>query len=223
MVALAGPLLYLPCAAVLGALAAPPASRFEHTQSMLLTRLTAFDVCAGRLLSWLWPVISALLASCAISLTVQLVRRPLLPGMAAGYTNILTMHLAQLTAALLTGAIGLLIAMRRRPGRVWERGAAAALIGAGLAVVALLLADPAIRRMDDPTWLISSLLLFNPAIAATSALQSDTLRLPWVYDRTVAPEYPFLYPPPLASCAVFAGGALVALGLASVRMRRAYR
>jgi hypothetical protein len=95
MAALVGPLLYMPIAAVLGTFAVPPVSRFEETQSMLLTRLTALDVCAGRFLASLWPVISAILASCAISLAIQLCRR-VTPD---GYTNVLMVHLSASASA----------------------------------------------------------------------------------------------------------------------------
>jgi len=223
MTAIAGPMLYLPCAAMLGAMAVPPVSRFEETQSMLLTRLTPFDLCAGRLIAWLWPVISGLLASCALWLAVQLIWRPLLPGSAAGYGAILMMHLVLISSAAAIGSIGFLLGMRHRPGRVWARGAGVALMAAILAVGGLFLVNPLVRRMDNPTALIDSMLLVNPATAATTALQMDVLRLPWLYERTDAPEYPFAYPPPAASCALFACCAGVALTLASVRHRRAYR
>ena len=62
MASLAGPLLFLPLAAALGALSVPPVSRFEETQSMLLTRLTPLDLCAGRLFAGLWPLIAAILS-----------------------------------------------------------------------------------------------------------------------------------------------------------------
>ena len=96
MLALTAPALCLPLAAVLGALSAPAFSRFEETQSLLLTRLSAFDLCAGRLLAWLWPVISTLLASCALWLTIQVIWRPVPPGGAAGYFAIGMMHLVTL-------------------------------------------------------------------------------------------------------------------------------
>jgi len=223
MAALAGPLLYLPIAAVLGAVAAPPVSRFEETQSMLLTRLTPFDVCAGRLLSWLWPLISALLASCAISLTVQVIWRPLFPGSADGYAAIFVVHLILLASVLAIGAIGFLFAMRRRPGRVLARGTIAALLSAVLAVMGLFLCNPVIGRMENPTGLIYGLLVINPATASAAALRMDVLRVPWLYDRTVAHDFPFSYPPPLASCALFTGIAMAALALSAVRLRRAYR
>jgi hypothetical protein len=90
-------------------------------------------------------------------------------------------------------------------------------------VTALLLANPLIRRMDKPERLIEALLLINPVVAVTSACQLDVLRTEWIYERTDAPEYPFAYPPPLASAGVFVllgGGALT---LSAARIRRAYR
>lgn len=223
MAALVGPLLYLPISAGLGAFAAPPASRFEETQSMLLTHLSPFDVCAGRLLAWMWPVTSSVLASCALVLAGQLASRAILDGSAAGYAAIVAAHAVLLAASFATGAIALLFAVRQRPGRVWARGAVAGLAVAAVALSALFVVNPLVRRMDNPTTLISGALLINPSIAASAAYGMDALRIPWLYERTEAPEYPFSYPPPLASCAVFAGSALVALTISSMRLRRAYR
>jgi hypothetical protein len=223
MAALAGPLIFLPAAALLGSYSVPPASHFEATQSLLLTRLTPFGICAGRLLAQLWPLISGIFASCAVALAVQVIWRPLMPGSPAGYAAILTERLVLLTAVLATGAVGFLAAQRRRPGRNWGRGAGIALAASGLAIGGLLMANPLIRRMDNPTGVIYGALLVNPATAATTALGADILRMGWIYERTDAPEYPFSYPPPLASCAVFAAVAGGAMAAASMRLRRAYR
>lgn len=223
MAAIAGPLLYLPLAAALGALAAPPVSRFEETQAMLLTRLTPLDLCAGRLFAWLWPLISGVLASCAITLTVQLIWRPLMPGFADGYAAIFVMHLVLLTSVVAIGALAFLLAIRRRPGRIWSRGFIAALLASVLAVSGLFLLDPVLRRMDNPTGLIYAALLANPVAASTTSLKTDVLRIRWLYDRTAAHDYPFTYPPPLATCSLFAGLAVAAVGLSAARLRRAYR
>jgi hypothetical protein len=223
MEGLAAPLLYLPLAAALGAFAAPPAARFEETQSMLLTRLSSFDICAGRLMASLWPVISALLASCALTLSAQLVWRVLLPGTTAGYVAIFAMHAVLLASVLAIGAVAMLCALRRRPGRVWARGAGIALAAAGLAICGIFLCNSVILRMDNPTGLIYGLLLVNPATAATSSVGVDVLRQSWLYDRTNAHDFLFVYPPAAATAALFAGGALAALAVASVRLRRAYR
>jgi hypothetical protein len=222
MAALVGPALYLPCGAVLGAFAVPPISRFEETQSALLTRLTPFDVCAGRLAAALWPVISSLLASCAFWLSVQIAWRSA-PGAGSGYLSIFLVHIVLLCAVYMIGAMGFLFALRHRPGRIWGRGA---LFGTGWAVLCLttiLLINPLIRRMDNPTALINAALTINPATAATTALNMDVLRLRWLYDHTDAPEYPFAYPSPLLSSAIFAGIGLAAQGLSALRLRRAYR
>ena len=219
MAALVGPLLYMPISAVLGSFAAPPISRFEETQAMLLTRLSPFDVCAGRLLASLWPVISAILGSFALSLAAQLSRRTTPDG----YTNVLMVHLVLLTSAIAVGAAGQLAAMRIRPGRVLARGIGIATGLAVFSVSGLFLANSTIQRMEDPTRLIYAVLLINPAVAATTALQADVLRIPSIYARTDAHDYPFLYPPPAASCAVFAGCGAVALALSSLWLRRAYR
>lgn len=223
MSSLTGPILYLPVAAVLGALAAPSAAQFAETQSMLLTRLAPIDICVGRVFAWLWPVLSAILGSCALWFTAQLIWRPLLAVSAEGYIAIGVMNLVLMTAALAAGAIAFLFAMRRRPGRVVARGVAAALIASTLALAGLFIANPAIDRMDNPTALIFGLLLVNPATAAATAIHVDSLRLAWLYERTDAPAYPFRYPSPLGSCALFAGCAVGALALSSVRLRRAYR
>lgn len=223
MASLAGPLLFLPVAAALGALSVPPVSRFEETQSMLLTRLTPLDLCAGRLFAGLWPLIAAILASCAILLTVQLIWRPILAGPADGYLAIFVMHLVLLTSAVATGALAFLPAMRRRPGRVWSRGFLAALAAAALAVTGLFLANPILVRRNDPTGLIYGMLLINPVSASAAALHMDILRVPGLYERTNAHDYPFVYPPALGSCALFAAGAAVMLALSAARLRSAYR
>ncbi len=222
MSALTAPLLYLPIAGLCGAFTAPPASRFEETQGMLLTRLTPFDLCAGRLLAGLWPLVGALMASCALGLGVQVAWRPL-PGTSSGYAAILILHLVLITALLSTGATGFLFAIRRRPGRNWGRGGGITLLVTALSLGGLFLFDPVVRQMENPTGIIDGLLLVNPATAATTALGMDVLRLPWIYERTIAPEYPFQYPSPLVSSALFASEALAALALASVILRRAYR
>ena len=218
-----GTLLYMPLAAVLGALACPSESRFEETQSLLLTRLTAVDLCVGRLLAWMWPVISAILASCALSLMIQVGWRPILPSSVYGYLSIGMMHIVLLTAALCFSAIALLFAIRRRPGRAPARGLFAGVAAATLAIGGLFLANSIIPRMDNPAGLINSLLLINPAVAASTSLHVDVLRLNWVYDHTESTAYPFMYPNPVASCSLFMGISLGATGLAAIRLRNAYR
>jgi hypothetical protein len=215
-------LLFLPCAAALGAGAVPGSAETEATQSALLTRLRAFDLCAGRLLAALWPLEATLLASCVFWLAAQAGWR-FVHGPLHGFGPILAAHLVLLCAVIMVGSVGFLCALRRRPGRLWGRGAALALLWAVVCVAALLLCNPQIRRMNDPTRLIEGTLLFNPVVAVATALDLDVLRTNWLYDHTDAPEYPFVYPPPLASASLFALIGLGALGLSALRLRRAYR
>jgi hypothetical protein len=211
--------LFLPCAAVLGAGAVPTTVEFEATQTALMTRLTAFDLCAGRLSAALWPLLAAILASGAFWAVAQACRH-FMPG---GLGALLTAHLVLLCAVGMTGAIGFLSALKRRPGRAWGRGAGAALLTVTLGVTGLFLANPQIRRMDDPTRLIAGALLVNPIAAVATACDLDLLRIPWLYSHTEAHDYPFAYPAPLASAGLFASVGLAAQGLSALRLRRAYR
>lgn len=215
-------LLLLPCAAVLGAGAVPPQSEFEATQTALLTRLTAFDLCAGRLLAGLWPLLSTLLASCAFWLAAQLGWR-FVPGALHGFGPIFVAHLALLCAVFMVGAVGFLFATRLRPGRLWGRGATVALLWALFCMTALFLVSPMLSRLKDPTRLIAGTLLINPVSTITTAFDLDALRTNWLYDQTDAPQYSFAYPPPLASAGLFALIGSGALGLSALRLRRAYR
>lgn len=215
-------LLLLPCAAVLGAWAVPPREEFEATQAALLTRLTAFDLCAGRLFAGLWPLFSTLLASVAFWLAAQLGWR-FQSGAGNGYGPILVAHLVLFGAVFMAGAVGFLFAGRRRPGRVWGRGAFVSLVWCTLCVTGLFAADRWLDRLKDPTGWIDAFLLANPISAVTTALGMDVLRTNWLYDRTVATQSLYAYPSPFASTAVFAALGSISLALAALRLRRAYR
>lgn len=214
--------VFLPCAAILGSQAVPGTEEFEVTQSALLSRLTAFDVCVGRLLANLWPLISATLASCAFWLTTQLIWH-FAPGAGKGYGAIFVVHFVLLSAVFMVSSIGYLFAQRRRPGRVWGAGASAGILCASFCLTALFLANPQIRRMNEPQRLIETTLLINPVSAVATALNSDILRTPYLYDRTVAPEYLFAYPDPIKSSCFFLLVGIIALTFSAVRLRRAYR
>lgn len=224
MEGVSGALILLPMAALLGAQAVPPSSEFEAIQSALLTRLTAFDLVAGRLLAALWPVVSAGLAACAFWLAAQLGWR-FVEGGGRGFVPILLAHLVLLSAVGMIGSLGFLFAQRQRPGRNWGRGAGAALGIAALCVAGILFANPLIVRMQKPGWLIELLLLINPVSAAVTAFgpDFDILRDPWLYDRTNAHDYQFAYPPAWATVSVFLLIGSVCLCLAASRLRRAYR
>ncbi|MCS6775930.1 MAG: hypothetical protein RMJ43_07290 [Chloroherpetonaceae bacterium] len=215
-------LIFLPCAAILGAYAVPAREEFEVTQSALLARLTPFDLCAGRMLAGLWPLVSATLASCALWLTAELIWRSAVET-GSGYGAILATHIVLLCALFMTGSISFLFAQRRRPGRHWGRGATAGVLWATFCLSALFLFDGAIRRLSQPRVLIESALLLNPAAAVATALQADLLRTPLLYERSAAPWYRFTYPGPWRTSLLYLGIGMTALVLAAGWMRRAYR
>ena len=222
MSGLVGALLLLPIASVLGAMAVPPRARFEQTQSALMTHLTPLDLCAGRLLASLWPVLTSLLASCGFWLVVQILWRSV-PGAVAGYTAIVLMHFVLFCAVFMVG--GWRSCWPRAGGRDGRGDVARALgySGPTLCIAGILLVNPIVRRMNDPTRLISAALVVNPASAAAVSLKMDVLRLPWLYEHSDAPEYPFAYPPVWASCLIFAGIGVGAMALAARRTLHAYR
>ncbi|HLV78775.1 MAG TPA: hypothetical protein VKT32_00800, partial [Chthonomonadaceae bacterium] len=172
-------LLLLPCAAVLGAGAVPSSMEFEATQTALLTRLTAFDLCAGRLLAGLWVLIASLLASCAFWLIANLFAH-FSPGAGHGFGAIFAAHFVLLTVVLMMGAVGFLFGLRRKPGRNWGRGTAVAVLTAAFCITALLLANPLITRLDEPKRLIEASLLINPVSATTTTFNLDILRTHWL-------------------------------------------
>ena len=98
-----------------------------------------------------------------------------------------------------------------------------AMLWTALCLLGILLLNPLLQRMDKPVRLIEGALLLNPLSAVSTVLNLDILRTEWVYTRTVAPEFPFLYPSAVASFAVFFLIGLGALALSAIRLRRAYR
>lgn len=217
-------LTFLPLAVVLGAGSAPARSEFETVQSALLTRLTAFDICLGRLLAGLWLLVSTSLASCAVTLGAQLVWRPF-PGAARGYLEIAAAYACLLGSILFAGALGFLFALKRRPGRNGWLGVAAGLTIVLCCLLSPVLLTPLARalRLRNPVPLYETALLVNPLSAALAALQSDSVRLPGVYDLNDAHDYDFTYPSPTSSAVAFFALAAAAQGAAAGRLRRAYR
>ncbi len=215
------PFIFLLLSAIFGALSAPNSAQSHEVQSQLLTRLTAFDICAGRLLAALWVPIFSLTISCSLWLSAQGVWR-FVHVTNNGVGPVLLMFLTQFLAIFSTGALSMLFALTRKPASNWGRGA---LIGAGWSLFSLsgiLLCNAGLRRMDDPVRLINALLLINPATTAASALNHDILRRDWIYERTIAPQYLFSYPVVWQSVLFFGVMAFFALGAASWRLRRAY-
>ncbi len=211
------------CAAFAGATAAPERAEFVDTQSALLSRLTGFEICLGRLLASLWIIIAAVLLSLAFWLTAQLGWKfaPLEWG--AFTVQLFAAHLLALLAALAFGSMSLLIAINRRPGRNILRGTFWASGAAILCYGGLFLVEPLIKKMSAPRFLIELTLLVNPIAAVSTLKGMDILRTNWVYDQTSAPEYLFYYPAPLWSGVVFVSVAVLVLHLAAYRLRVAYR
>ena len=221
METIAIPFIFLPLAAVFGALAAPNSAGSQEVQSQLLTRLTAFDICAGRLLAALWVPIFSLTISCALWLSAQGVWR-FVHVTDNGLAPVLLMFLTQFLALISTGALSMLSALTRKPASNWGRGALIGTVWSLFSLSGILLCNVGLRRMDDPVRVINALLLINPATTAASALNHDLLRRSWIYERTIAPQYLFSYPVVWQSVFFFGVLALFALGTASWRLRRAY-
>ena len=215
--------LLLPCAgAILGAGAVPISGEREAIQAMLLTRLSAWEIVTGRLLAALWAPFCVLGVSLAVWVAMQLPVQ-FSPGSAGGIGPILTAHAVLLAVLLMSGATGFLFAVRSRPGRAWERGAALSLCLSTGCVFGLFALNRPIRHLDNPTTLIEAVLLINPVTGVSAALNKDILRVPWIYNRTEAPEYPFVYPAPSATAGTLALIALIAQAGASTMFRRSYR
>ncbi len=214
--------LLLPCAgAIFGAGSVPVSIECEAIQALLLTRLTAWEIALGRLLASLSVPISVLGISLATWLTVQVCFQ-FLPGNRGGIGSILAAHAVLLAMLLMSGASGFLGALRARPGRSWERGALFSVVLSAICLFGLFALNTPIRRQDNPTTLIEAALVINPISGVCAALDKDILRVPWIYKRTEAPEYPFYYPSPFATTGVLLSMTLGALVASALRLRRSY-
>ncbi len=211
------------CAVFQGVTATPERSEFTDTQSALLSRLTGFEICLGRLLASLWIVVSASLLSLAFFLTAQLGWRFSPEEWKSFAVQLFAAHAIILLASLAFGSIGLLIAINRRPGRNILRGTFWASSLAIVCYSGLFLVEPLIKKMQMPRLLIEFTLLINPIVSVSTLKGMDILRTNWVYDHTSAPETLFYYPAPLWAAILFAVLAELALHLAAYRLRVAYR
>ena len=209
--------------AILGANAAPVRAERDSVQAMLLTQLTAWDVVTGRLLAALRTPICLLCISLVTCLAAQYGFRFLRGDVGNRIVSLVAVHGVLLAALLVSGATALLFALGSRPGRSWERGMLLSLSVSFLSIFALFALNGPIRRMANPKPLIESVLLTNPVIGVCTALHKDILRITWIYNRTVAPEYLFLYPSPLATTGVLMLIALAALVTSAIRLGRTYR
>jgi ABC-type transport system involved in multi-copper enzyme maturation permease subunit len=215
--------LLLPCAgAILGAGAVPASAEREAIQATLLTHLTAWEIVTGRLLAALWIPLCVLGVSLLGWLGAQ-AGFHFLQGSRGAVGPLLEAHGVLLATLLMSGATGFLGALRARPGRAWERGAVLSLSLSLFCLFGLFTLNGPIRRMNNPTTLIDAALLINPISGLCAALDKDILRVPWIYRRTEAPEYPFFYPSPYATGGVLLLAALGAQTTASILLRRSYR
>lgn len=211
------------CATFAGATAAPESAEFMETQSALLSRLTGFEICFGRLLASVWILIAAILFSLAFWLTTQLGWRFAPIGWEAFTVQLFAAHLLAFLAALSFGSVSLLIAINRRPGRNILRGTFWASDAAIVCYSGLFLLESLIKKMPAPRFVIEFALLLNPIVAVSTLKEMDILRTNWVYDHTSAPEYLFYYPAPLWSGVIFVVLTLLGLFLSAYRLRIAYR
>jgi len=222
----------LPLAAVLGALASPSTEEMEAVQSALLTRLSAFDIGVGRSLASLSPLWWVLLISVSFWTVAQALLH-FVPGAWHGFAPILCVHCVLVAAIWMIGSIAYLCALRLphsakrtgtggRSGRSWGRGTGIALVWTVFCLTLLFLVNPQIRAAKNPQRLIEGTLLLNPAAAVATALDFDILRTEWLYERTEAPEYLFVYPNPLASTVLFALLGITAQAFAAIVLRRSY-
>ncbi len=223
----------LPLAAVLGALAAPAVEEIESVQSALLTRLSAFDIGVGRSLASLSPLGWALLISFGFWTVAQAILH-FVPGAGYGFAPILCVHFVLGAAVWMIGSIAYLSALRLphpggksrsegRSGRSWGRGTGSALFWTVFCLTLLFLVNPQIRAAKNPQRLIEGTLLLNPAAAVATSLDLDILRTEWLYERTEALEYLFVYPNPLGSASLFSLLGVTAQVFAALVLRRSYR
>ena len=213
------PCLFSLAAAFLGATSVPNALETEAVEGLLLTRLSSFDICAGRLVANLWNLLLSLFLSTGIWVVANSFLR-FEKADSDGVFAILTGFGIQASALLLIGALSALFAIRRRSGGSWGRGAGIASLWAVFSLIGLFMLNELIKKLEDPTRLINFLLLINPATSAASALQHDILRWNGIYERTIAPEYPFSYPLAWQSLLFFTLGTLLTLVLASWRLKK---
>jgi hypothetical protein len=222
MYALGASLVLMPVAGVLGAHAVPRSEETGAVQAALLTRLRAGDICLGRLIAALWPLIAAMGVSCAFWLCLEAGTR-FLPDRLAGGEQILAAHVVLLCGTGMAGSIGFVFASRSRPGAMWGRGALMAFLVTVVSLGGIVLDDPLVQRMDNPVPLINAALLFNPVSVLAPVFKVDLLRTRWLYAHTSATEYPFHYPSEWAGIGVSLLISLLCMQAAAMLMRRAYR
>lgn len=215
----------MPLAGLLGAQAAPRAAEAPAVQEALLTRLRPGEICLGRLLAGLWPLLSAAGLSGVFWLLLQSgpLALPEQQNRMSGFQQILSVHCILMSAVFMAGSLGYLFASRLQPGALWGRGAGIALALSALFITGIVLVNPLVQRLKNPVPLIDAVLLLNPIAGVASALKLDLLRTAWLYEHTDAHHYPFAYPMPFMTAGLFLAIGLVSLRISAKLLQYAYR
>ncbi|HLI49018.1 MAG TPA: hypothetical protein VKV18_10055 [Chthonomonas sp.] len=203
----------------LGAYAQPAAIETSDFKAALLTDLTPFELLAGRLFARLRVPVLCWLCSLLFWSCLQGVLHPLPDIRIFG---VLKAHLILLSTLFLFGAIGCLVSGKSSPGRSTTRSLIVGYTLFLLLTTDLFLFNPILNTMQNPTSSIVMLLFMNPVVAVTTPIKFDLLRTQWVYDHTIAPDYPFQYPRWPYQMLVFLGLTLLLLLIAQKRCAKAY-
>jgi hypothetical protein len=205
--------------ATLGAYAQPAAVETSDFKATLLTGLTPFELLTGRLFARLRVPILCWLCSLLFWSYLQNALHPL-PDV--HMLSLLKAHLVLLSTLLLFAALGCLGSGKSSPGRSTTRGLIIGYMLFFLLTIDLFLFNPILNTMQNPTSSIVALLFMNPVVAVTTPIKFDLLRTQWVYDHTIAPDYPFQYPHWPYQMLVFLGLTLLLLLIAQKRCAKAY-
>lgn len=204
---------------VLGAYTQPAPQETSEIKATLLTNLTPSELLAGRLLARLRIPLLCWLCSLLFWSLVQEFIHPL-PDVQI--VDVAKAHVVLLSALLMFASIGCLIAGKTSPGRSPIRSLLGGYLLFLLLITSLFLANPLLNQMQDPTSAIVWLLFFNPIVAVTAPIKFDLLRTKWVYDHTLAPDYPFQYPSWIYQALAFLIITSIAFFIAQKRFTKAY-
>jgi hypothetical protein len=205
-VLLALTLTVLPWSAACGAFAWRRLRVEGHLDEYLRSRMPVGAIVGGALAAALRGPVSLVLTSMVAAALVGL-----LPGVLP-LSGVIPGHLLLICEAAAFCAMGLWLA-----DRVRFPGLAVALAATLLAccLLAILWVEPLYGRVGRPeTWSYLALLP-NPLTAMGSVLETDVLRMSWLYSRLHAHEFFYVYPPAWQTGGIFIASALLALiGLA---------
>src|SRR6185369_11935047 len=130
-----------------GAQAAPAEGTEAETETALLTRLSAFDICTGRFAAAMWTPLLFLAASCVFWLGAQFLFRVVSGD---GIWPVITAHAIILSAMITIGAASQFSALWGSRGIAGLRAGAAGLILATISVFAIFLVNPVVLSMENP-------------------------------------------------------------------------